>query len=87
MSFIKRFNPVSMLFSLGIMFLLLASSAFAGEADIILPDLSKVTFNIFGGLEWPVNHVLRYRYLLRWFNLRGDTGQPDEKVARPSVHA
>ena len=51
MSFMRRFNPVSMLCSLGIMFLLLVSSAFAGEADIILPDLSKVTFNIFGGLS------------------------------------
>lgn len=49
MSFIKRFKPVSMLSSLGIMLLLLVSSAFAGEADIILPDLSKVSFNIFGG--------------------------------------
>ena len=49
MSFMRRFNPVSMLCSLGIMFLLLVSSAFAGEADIILPDLTKVTFNIFGG--------------------------------------
>ena len=49
MSFIRRFNPVSMLSSLGIMFLLLVSSAFAGEADIVLPDLSKVSFNMFGG--------------------------------------
>ena len=51
MSFIKKFNPVSMLFSLGVMFLLLASSALAGEADIILPDLSKITFTIFGGMS------------------------------------
>jgi K(+)-stimulated pyrophosphate-energized sodium pump len=50
MSFIRRFNPVSMLFSLGIMFLLFVSRAFAGEADIILPDLSKITFNILGGV-------------------------------------
>ena len=33
---------------LGIMFSLLASSAFAGEADIVLPDLSQTKFNIFG---------------------------------------
>ncbi len=51
MSFIKRFKPVLMLSSLGIMLLLLVSSAFAGEADIILPDLSKVSFSIFGGLS------------------------------------
>ena len=51
MSFLKKCNPVSILFSLGIMLLLLATSAFAGEADIVLPDLSKVTFKIFGGLS------------------------------------
>jgi K(+)-stimulated pyrophosphate-energized sodium pump len=49
MSFIRRFNPLSILSSLGIMFLLLVSSAFAGEADIVLPDLSQVSFNMFGG--------------------------------------
>ena len=31
------------------MLLLLGSSAFAGEADIILPDLTQVSFNVFGG--------------------------------------
>ena len=51
MSFLKKCNPVSILFSLGFMLLLLAGSAFAGEADIVLPDLSKVTFKIFGGLS------------------------------------
>jgi hypothetical protein len=34
-----------------LMFILMFSAApvFAGEADIILPDLSQVTFNMFGG--------------------------------------
>ncbi|HOF58208.1 MAG TPA: sodium/proton-translocating pyrophosphatase, partial [Syntrophorhabdaceae bacterium] len=31
-----------------VMFVLTVPLAFAGEADIILPDLTKVTFNIFG---------------------------------------
>src|ERR1035437_3371169 len=50
MSFLKKCNPVSILFSFGVMLLLLATRAFAGEADIVLPDLSQVTFNIFGGV-------------------------------------
>jgi len=33
-----------------LMFILAALPAFAGEADIILPDLSKVTFTIFGSV-------------------------------------
>jgi K(+)-stimulated pyrophosphate-energized sodium pump len=49
MSFLKKWNPVSVLFSFCIMLVLFASRAFAGEADIILPDLGKVSFNIFGG--------------------------------------
>ncbi|WP_028894178.1 sodium-translocating pyrophosphatase [Syntrophorhabdus aromaticivorans] len=49
MSFIRRFNPVLTLFAFGLTLCLLVSSAFAGEADIILPDLSKVSFTIFGG--------------------------------------
>ena len=48
MSFLKKCNPVSIMFSFGTMLLLLATSAFAGEADIVLPDLSKVSFKIFG---------------------------------------
>ncbi len=39
------FSAILSLFSL----MLLASSAFAGEADIILPDLTTVNFNVFGG--------------------------------------
>ncbi len=49
MSFLKKCNPVSIFSSICIMLLLLATHAFAGEADIVLPDLSKVSFNIFGG--------------------------------------
>jgi len=44
----RRIAPL-MLASLFVM--LLAGAAFAGEADIILPDLSKVSFTIFGGLS------------------------------------
>ncbi len=32
-----------------VMFLFMAPVAFAGEADIVLPDLSQVSFNMFGG--------------------------------------
>lgn len=44
MSFKKGFSTALLL----LMFMLVALPAFAGEADIILPDLSTVTFNIFG---------------------------------------
>jgi len=33
----------------GLLLLILGSNVYAGEADIILPDLTKVSFNIFGG--------------------------------------
>lgn len=45
MNFRKGFNAILFLFSL----MLSAPSVFAGEADIILPDLTKVSFNVFGG--------------------------------------
>ncbi|MDR2019100.1 MAG: sodium-translocating pyrophosphatase [Syntrophobacterales bacterium] len=51
MSFLKKYNVVSILFSFGIMMFMLATRAFAGEADIILPDLTKVSFDAFGGLS------------------------------------
>ena len=44
MSIKKALSTASLLF----MFMLLALPAFAGEADIILPDLSTVTFTLFG---------------------------------------
>jgi K(+)-stimulated pyrophosphate-energized sodium pump len=49
MSFFKKWNPVSVLYSIGMMLLLFASEVFAGEADIKLPDLSQTKFMIFGG--------------------------------------
>jgi len=51
MSVVKRFHPVSVLSFFSMMLLLQVSGAFAGEADIILPDLSTVQFSIFGGLN------------------------------------
>ncbi len=44
MSIKKALSTASLLF----MFMLLALPAFAGEADIILPDLSTVSFSLFG---------------------------------------
>ena len=44
MSIKKGFSTALLLF----MFMLVALPAFAGEADIILPDLSTVTFTLFG---------------------------------------
>ncbi len=44
MSIKKALSTASLLF----MFMLIALPAFAGEADIVLPDLSTVTFNLFG---------------------------------------
>ncbi len=51
MSVVKRFHPVSVLSFFSMMLLLQVSGAFAGEADIILPDLSTVQFKVFGGLS------------------------------------
>ncbi len=45
MSFKKGFSTALLL----LMFMLVALPVFAGEADIILPDLSTISFNIFGG--------------------------------------
>jgi len=45
MSIKKGFSTALLLF----MFMLVSLPAFAGEADIILPDLSMVTFTLFGG--------------------------------------
>ncbi len=47
MTFKKGFNAALLVFSM----VLLASSAFASEADIVLPDLSRVQFSAFGGLN------------------------------------
>ncbi|MEN6617393.1 MAG: sodium-translocating pyrophosphatase, partial [Syntrophorhabdus sp.] len=44
MSIKKALSTASLLF----MFMLIALPVFAGEADIILPDLSTITFNLFG---------------------------------------
>jgi len=44
MSIKKGFSTALLLF----MFMLVSLPAFAGEADIILPDLSTVTFTLFG---------------------------------------
>src|SRR4030043_395794 len=41
----KGLKAIFLLFSM----ILLASPAFAGEADIVLPDLTQVSFNVFGG--------------------------------------
>jgi K(+)-stimulated pyrophosphate-energized sodium pump len=41
----KGFKSIFLLFSM----ILLVSPAFAGEADIVLPDLTTVSFNVFGG--------------------------------------
>ncbi len=44
MSIKKALSTASLLF----MFMLIALPAFAGEADIVLPDLTTVSFNLFG---------------------------------------
>src|SRR5437763_621038 len=51
MGFITKRSLVSSLFAFIALLLLAAPLAFAGEADIVLPDLSKVSFNIFGGMS------------------------------------
>jgi K(+)-stimulated pyrophosphate-energized sodium pump len=49
MRFITKRALFSMLSAFAATFLLTAPLALAGEADIVLPDLSKVAFNMFGG--------------------------------------
>ena len=44
-------NMLFSLFLFAAMLLMAAPLALAGEADIVLPDLSQVSFNIFGGLS------------------------------------
>ena len=44
-------NMFFSLFLFAAMLLMTAPLALAGEADIVLPDLSRVSFNIFGGLS------------------------------------
>ena len=88
MSFLKKWNPVSVLFSLATMLVLFATQAFAGEADIILPDLSKVTFSIFGGAMGGLHdHVFRPRRLPDGSGFRGYPVQADEEHPGPLVHA
>ncbi len=48
MGFIKKCNSLFMLLTFIVMLLLSASLSFAGEADIVLPDLNKVVFTIMG---------------------------------------
>ena len=49
MTFLTKRTLLSIFFSFSVMVLLMAPAVFAGEADIVLPDLTKVAFNIFGG--------------------------------------
>jgi len=49
MNFMKKYSATFLSLFSCFMLLLLGSSAFAGEADIILPDLTQVSFNVFGG--------------------------------------
>jgi K(+)-stimulated pyrophosphate-energized sodium pump len=51
MSFTKRFNRMFALCVFGFILFLSVSSAFAGEADIKLPDLTTVQFSAFGGMS------------------------------------
>ncbi len=51
MGFTTKRSLLYSLLTFTAMVLLAAPLAHAGEADIVLPDLSKVSFNIFGGLS------------------------------------
>jgi K(+)-stimulated pyrophosphate-energized sodium pump len=50
MGFTKVSQRLSV-FAVSLLLLLMAAPVFAGEADIVLPDLSQVNFPIFGGLS------------------------------------
>ncbi len=50
MGFTKVSKRLSVL-AVSVLLLLIAAPVFAGEADIVLPDLSQVSFPIFGGLS------------------------------------
>ncbi|OPY66386.1 MAG: putative K(+)-stimulated pyrophosphate-energized sodium pump [Syntrophorhabdaceae bacterium PtaU1.Bin034] len=51
MGFTKFSKALAVIFSFGFLFLVAASAAFASEADIVLPDLTQVSFPIFGGIS------------------------------------
>ncbi|MBN1626638.1 MAG: sodium-translocating pyrophosphatase [Deltaproteobacteria bacterium] len=49
MDFSRKYSAMFLSLISACLLLLLGSEAFAGEADIILPDLTQVSFNVFGG--------------------------------------
>jgi K(+)-stimulated pyrophosphate-energized sodium pump len=49
MNVMKKYSAKFLLILSGLLFLMLGTNAFAGEADIKVPDLTQVSFNIFGG--------------------------------------
>lgn len=51
MNVMRKYSAKFLLILSGLLFLMLGTNAFAGEADIVLPDLTKVSFNVFGGLS------------------------------------
>jgi K(+)-stimulated pyrophosphate-energized sodium pump len=51
MNVMRKYSAKFLLILSGLLFLMLGTNAFAGEADIILPDLTKVSFDVFGGLS------------------------------------
>jgi len=48
MNFMRKYSAMFLSLISACLFLFLGANAFAGEADIILPDLTQVSFNVFG---------------------------------------
>ncbi len=67
----------------GIIFLLLAGTAFAGEADIKLPDLTNIAF-LGGALSGMTILNVGLAYLRHRNDFRFDAIRADKKSARPS---
>jgi K(+)-stimulated pyrophosphate-energized sodium pump len=49
MNVMKKYSAKFLFLVSGLLFLMLGTNVYAGEADIVLPDLTKVSFNVFGG--------------------------------------
>jgi K(+)-stimulated pyrophosphate-energized sodium pump len=50
MNFMRKYSAKFLSLITVFLLLFLGTNAFAGEADIILPDLTQITFNVFGGI-------------------------------------
>jgi len=70
-----------------VMFLFMAPLAFAGEADIVLPDLSQVSFSMFGGSISGLS-IMYFGIIICFVGLVfvNHPGKPDKEPSCPQVY-